>query len=316
MTNSFSTFKDRALERNQANEVNFIIKFFWLCSGANIEVIKKAKADQGRYASIGFSIVLISLLAGISGGFALYTVFEELLISSFGGVLWGIVLGTMDRFVVSSVRKSEEASIKEKFGGTVFFLLRLGISVLISFVVAKPLELKIFEPSIENKINQEKIEKIDIAIQNIETEYENKIKNKEIEKENINQQYQSELNQLNTERIDARNQVNNELLVGSKDRRSGVGIVSNKLEQREKEANQRYKDKNQQLQIEIDKIDVNISNLEAEKKRKLSDKKIEIENKKINTDFVTQLTLLHEIQKEEEKFIIFSKEKLVFPISQ
>lgn len=119
--------------KDNKEKYNLITKFLWFCSGANIEVLKSAKADQDRYAHIGFSIVLISILGGISGGYALSTVFKKASIIWLGGGFWGVILGSMDRFVLSGVQKRKSANwvagLRDKTGGLLFFLLRLSISI-------------------------------------------------------------------------------------------------------------------------------------------------------------------------------------------
>ena len=61
------------------------------------------------------------------------------------------MIGNLDRFLVSTNRKEEKWSIEE----SVFLGVRLLVAISIAFVVAKPLELKIFEKPIRAELVQE-----------------------------------------------------------------------------------------------------------------------------------------------------------------
>jgi hypothetical protein len=54
------------------------------------------------------------------------------------------MIGNLDRFLVSTTRKEEHRSVEQ----SVFLVVRVVVAISIAFVVAKPLELKIFEKPI------------------------------------------------------------------------------------------------------------------------------------------------------------------------
>ena len=132
-------------------------KFFLFCSGATIEVITQdeCKTDIGRYTMIGAFVFLTAAFASLSGGYALYTGFKLWQLAVPVGLLWGSFIFTLDRFIVSTIRKKTVAdthSFREVFInklreiGTV--LPRLILAIFIGVTVAVPLELKYFEPEI------------------------------------------------------------------------------------------------------------------------------------------------------------------------
>jgi hypothetical protein len=138
----------RNITKLPKNITNFFVKFIWFCSGANVRVLEKCQVDQGKYAAIGFTILLTSVLASLSGGYALWTVFNSTKIAVGFGLFWGLMIGNLDRFLVSTTRKEENWTIEQG----VFLMVRVVVAISIAFVVAKPLELKIFEKPIRAEL--------------------------------------------------------------------------------------------------------------------------------------------------------------------
>jgi hypothetical protein len=132
---------------------NFLVKFLWFCSGANIKVLEKCPVDQGKYAAIGFTILLTSVSASLSGGYAIWTIFNSIPIAAGLGAFWGLMIGNLDRllFSTSSLRKKDLSilSMKNSIKISLIFCTRLLGAVAIAFVIAKPLQIRIFEKPIQ-----------------------------------------------------------------------------------------------------------------------------------------------------------------------
>jgi len=124
-----------------------LTSFFWLCSGADIATLTKCPTEKSKYAGIGATIFFTGLFAALAGGYALYTVFDHAWIAAAGGLLWGLLIFNLDRFIVSSMRK--EGKFSREF---LMALPRIVLAILISVVIAKPLELKIFEKEINGEL--------------------------------------------------------------------------------------------------------------------------------------------------------------------
>lgn len=120
-----------------------ITEFFWICSGADRAFLRKCSTESSRYAGIGATIFFTGLFAALAAAYALYTVFDSVWAASFLGLLWGCMIFNLDRYIVSSMRK--EGRPRREF---LLALPRIILAVIISIVIAKPLELKIFEKEI------------------------------------------------------------------------------------------------------------------------------------------------------------------------
>ena len=86
-----------------------ITRFFWFCSGAHIDTLKKYPVEHNKYVGIGATIFFTALFASMSGGYAMYFVFSG---SAFAvgfailfGLIWGTAIFNMDRYIVGSNNK-------------------------------------------------------------------------------------------------------------------------------------------------------------------------------------------------------------------
>lgn len=123
--------------------MNKIKYFFWLCSGANRNLLDKSPTEASKYVGIGATVFFTGVFAAMAGAYALFTVFENFWIAFAFGLVWGLMIFNLDRFIVSSMRKAGNVR-KEFYMATP----RLVLAILISLVIAKPLEMKIFEKEI------------------------------------------------------------------------------------------------------------------------------------------------------------------------
>ncbi len=124
-----------------------LTRFLWRCSGASIALLEKCKAEAEKYAGIGATVLFTGIFAALAGGYALYTLFEHWLPALIFGLLWGLMIFNLDRFVVSSMRKS-----KGKWNELKMAAPRILLTLLIAMVIAKPLEMKIFEKEIDTEL--------------------------------------------------------------------------------------------------------------------------------------------------------------------
>ncbi|GAB2615746.1 DUF4407 domain-containing protein [Belliella aquatica] len=126
-------------------------QFFWFCSGANFNLLKRAPTESNKYVGIGGTIFFTGLLATISAGYALFTIFQSVWYALAFGLVWGLMIFNLDRFIVSSMRKRNHAWTEWKMA-----LPRLVMAVILALVISKPLELKIFEREINRKLDEQK----------------------------------------------------------------------------------------------------------------------------------------------------------------
>ncbi len=129
-------------------------RFFIFCSGADTDILDSCSAgEKTKYAGIGATVFFTALMAFIASGYALYTVFDNYISAIFFGFIWGLLIFNLDRFIVSTIKK-RDSFFDELLQATP----RLLLAVIIAIVIAKPLELKIFEKEINQVLLEEKNE--------------------------------------------------------------------------------------------------------------------------------------------------------------
>jgi len=127
-------------------------QFFIICSGSDTDILENCSiGEQNKYAGIGATVFFTAVMAFIASSYALYTVFDNLLPSVFFGLIWGLLIFNLDRFIVSTIKKRNNA-IDEIIQASPRILL----AIIIAVVISKPLELKIFEKEINQVLLEQK----------------------------------------------------------------------------------------------------------------------------------------------------------------
>ncbi|WP_421945481.1 DUF4407 domain-containing protein [Pedobacter sp.] len=131
--------------------MNKLNRFFWFCSGAHIPTLEKYSTEQNKYTGIGATIFFTGLFAALSGGYAMYFVFKgddlAVIFALIFGFLWGAAIFNMDRYIVSSINKSASTN-KQILQATPRILL----AIMIGIVISRPIELKIFDKEIKERL--------------------------------------------------------------------------------------------------------------------------------------------------------------------
>ena len=127
-------------------------KFFLTCSGVDIKLINNcSNGEQNKYAGIGATVFFTAIMATIAGIYALYTIFDNIFTAIFFGLIWGLLIFNLDRFIVSTIKKSD--SKKKEF---LQASPRILLAIIIAIVISKPLEMKLFEKEINQVLLTEK----------------------------------------------------------------------------------------------------------------------------------------------------------------
>ena len=134
-----------------------INEFLWICAGANRKILRQCPTDYAKYAGIGGTIFFTALMAMLSGGYALYFVFNSVPKAIAFGVFWGMLIFNLDRFIVNTMYSDGKVTIswQEFYSG----LPRIIMAVFLGIVISTPLEMKIFEDRINSQLVQDNIER-------------------------------------------------------------------------------------------------------------------------------------------------------------
>ncbi len=157
-----------------------------MCSGADTEVLENcSKSEQIKYVGIGGTVFFTAVMATIASSYALYTVFDNYIVAILFGLIWGLLIFNLDRFIVGTIKKRDN-----KWSEIWQATPRLLLAVIIAVVISKPLELKLFEKEIDRVLLEEK-NNMTLANQ-----------------EQIAQQYTPEITKLNNEITGLKEEIN------------------------------------------------------------------------------------------------------------
>lgn len=162
-----------------SKKINRVTLFFIWCAGSDEDILNECpKAEINKHVGIGGTVIFTSLLAFISGSYALYTIFETVWSAIGFGIVWSAIVFTIDRSIVSAIRKRGE--FLEEFA---LSSPRIILATIIAITVSKPLEVRIFQEKIDKEIPDYIIELIkkntEANNQFLDSNFVSKIKDKE-----------------------------------------------------------------------------------------------------------------------------------------
>jgi hypothetical protein len=164
-----------------------ITRFFWFCSGAHIGTLKKYPIEHNKYVGIGATIFFTALFASLSGGYAMYFVFAgndlAVVFAILFGLIWGTAIFNLDRYIVSSIDKQGTTNQQILQASP-----RILLAIMIGIVISRPLELKIFDKEIRQKLKSAYLKGQHRKIDTLQKTYSEKYamelgKNKDLKKE-------------------------------------------------------------------------------------------------------------------------------------
>ena len=135
---SFGVKKERKFKNN----------FWWWAAGAHQPLLKENPTEHTKYAGLGGVLVATFVLATLSAGYAIHSIFDNWFWTIGFALIWGLIIFNFDRFLVSTMRKYGVSKTKQFW----MAVPRILLALLIGITIARPLELKIFEKEINVKM--------------------------------------------------------------------------------------------------------------------------------------------------------------------
>lgn len=153
--------------------IKIVERFLWWCAGANADLIQQCPSEKPKYSCIGASVLLTGLLASMAGGYALYSTFHNhelgtgivdphaLFLALIFGILWGVIIFNIDRFIVSTFHKSNASNAFQRAGADFMHALpRIAMAIIIALTISKPIQVKLFENRLSQQIEESKRKKL------------------------------------------------------------------------------------------------------------------------------------------------------------
>lgn len=168
-------------DKYQVPEPGKIMKALWAAAGGDADILKRSTySDQVKYACLGGIVFATGLMAGLSGGYAFYTIFEPrqsgvidqsvidpltICLATVFGFIWGLMIFNLDRFIVAATGKGDgtEKITWDELKGA---FPRIIMGVIIAISISKPIEIRMFKTEIDNRLYEKQLE--------VQKEFENK----------------------------------------------------------------------------------------------------------------------------------------------
>ncbi len=157
--------------------------FLWWCAGAHQKLLQEYPSEHTKYAGLGGVILATFVLAALSSGYAVYSVFNNWSWAIAFAIIWGMIIFNFDRFLVSTMRKYGVSANKQVW----MTVPRIALAILIGVTIARPLELKIFEKEIDVKVLENRHKKIALNDSLLEAEHKKQLESAVSERARLTQ---------------------------------------------------------------------------------------------------------------------------------
>lgn len=178
-----------------------VMRFLWKCAGGDRYLLERATySDQIKYMCLGGIVFATGAMAGLAGGYAFYTIFSPkgedaingvktafnnpnyiptdpttVFLSIVFGIVWGLIIFNIDRFIVTSTGKgdgTEKITIDEIKGA----IPRIIMGMIIAITISKPIEIRMFQSEITAELQQYQDSIMRIKSKNADLNFKNLIK--------------------------------------------------------------------------------------------------------------------------------------------
>jgi hypothetical protein len=179
---------------------NAVMRFLWKAAGGDKYLLEQATySDQVKYMCLGGIVFATGAMAGLAGGYGFYTIFSPktadvldktktlvqnatyiptdiptLMLSIVFGIIWGLIIFNIDRFIVTSTGKGDgtEKITWEELKGAI---PRIIMGMIIALTISKPIEIRMFKTEIDLAVQKQQDKEKEAGIMQATDNYEKKI---------------------------------------------------------------------------------------------------------------------------------------------
>ena len=166
-----------------------IMRFLWNAAGGDRYLLERATySDQIKYLCLGGVVFATGVMAALAGGYAFYTIFapkdengwlinspQTILLSTIFGLIWGLIIFNIDRFIVTSTGSGDgtEKITWDEFKSAI---PRILMGTIIAITISKPIEIRMFQTEIQSKLIDLKGKQDSIYSSNVKIRFDSRIK--------------------------------------------------------------------------------------------------------------------------------------------
>jgi len=211
------------------------IKFLWASAGGDQFILERSTySDQVKYACLGGIVFATGLMAGLSGGYAFYTIFEPrgnvltnpihlptILLAIVFGLIWGLMIFNLDRFIVAATGKGDgtEKITWDEIKGA---LPRIIMGMIIAISISKPVEIRMFKTEIDTELRKIQIQKQTEYAAEVDKTFAEREKNLDLDFQKLNKEQAALIQKIN----EYDDRIQSEMTEGQGGRGKGEGPVA------------------------------------------------------------------------------------------
>ena len=179
---------------------NPIMRFLWKAAGGDKYLLEQATySDQVKYMCLGGIVFSTGAMAALAGGYGFYTIFSPktadvldktktvvhnvnyiptdiptVILAIFFGIIWGLIIFNIDRFIVTSTGKGDgtEKITWQEFKGAI---PRILMGMIIALTISKPIEIRMFKTEIDLAVQKQQDKEKEAGIMQATANYEKKV---------------------------------------------------------------------------------------------------------------------------------------------
>lgn len=163
-----------------------IMQFLWKCAGGDKNLLERATySDQIKYMCLGGIVFATGAMAGLAGGYAIYTIFApkdpntgdllnsfpHIIMSVVFGIIWGLMIFNIDRFIVTSTGKGDGTE-KITWDELKSAIPRIIMGMIIAITISKPIEIRMFQQEIQTELKSKQIRQQTIFIEDTKKNFQ------------------------------------------------------------------------------------------------------------------------------------------------
>lgn len=208
------------------------MRLFWKIAGGDEYLLNKATySDQLKYTTLGGIVLATGAMAALAGGYAFYTIFSPksanvldktktliesasytpvdiptLITSIIFGLIWGLIIFNIDRFIVTSTGKGDGTE-KITWDEIKSAIPRIIMGLIISITISKPIEIRMFQTEIDLEVSKEQEKEKKSLIIQANNNFDKKVESLKPKIDYIEKSIENKRSQAE----DLRNEIKNEI---------------------------------------------------------------------------------------------------------
>lgn len=150
--NDIQELRDKGKDKNKI-KAGCLNELLWSCAGVDKPLLRMCQSDWSKKTCIGGIILGTAVFAMLSSTYAAYTVSGKIWGAIFIGLVWGVFIFILDRYLVNSMYSDGTSKITPQEWKSAS--PRLIIAIFIGIVISTPVEMLVFNGRIQKEIQKE-----------------------------------------------------------------------------------------------------------------------------------------------------------------